>query len=87
MGESTITNIWRSRDTKPDQVKTFKLSRTPKIADKLAAAIGLYLNPPERTAVLMRGREAPDSNSGPPGAGRKRGAALMVASGYLERVE
>ena len=34
MSKSTISNIWRSHNLKPHRVKTFKLSRDPKVCGK-----------------------------------------------------
>jgi transposase len=52
MSKSTINNVWRSHNLKPHQTKTFKLSRDPKVLEKLTDVIGLYMNPPEKAIVL-----------------------------------
>src|SRR5437870_7386948 len=52
LSKSTVSNIWRSHNLKPHQVKTFKLSRDPKFLEKLTDVVGLYLNPPEKALVL-----------------------------------
>src|SRR5216684_4280843 len=52
LSKSTVSNIGRSQNLKPHQVKTFKLSRDPKFLEKLTDVVGLYLNPPEKALVL-----------------------------------
>jgi transposase len=52
MSKSTISNIWRSHNVKPQRVKRFKLSRDPKFVEKLTDVVGRYLNPPEHALVL-----------------------------------
>src|SRR5713101_1440865 len=52
LSKSTVSNLWRSHNLKPHQVKTFKLSRDPKFLEKLTDVVGLYLNPPEKALVL-----------------------------------
>ena len=52
MSKSTISNIWRSHNLKPQRVKTFKLSRDPQFLEKLSDVVGLYLNPPQEAIVL-----------------------------------
>ena len=37
---------------KPHRLKTFKLSRDPKFAEKVIDVVGLYLNPPDNALVL-----------------------------------
>jgi transposase len=52
LSKSTVSNIWRSHNLKPQRVKTFKLSRDPQFLEKLTDVVGLYLNPPEKAVVL-----------------------------------
>ena len=49
---STVRRIWRQHGLKPHLVRTFKLSRDPQFAEKLANVVGLYLNPPANAIVL-----------------------------------
>jgi len=52
ISEASVRRIWRTHGLKPHLLQTFKLSRDPKFAEKLADIVGLYLNPPERALVL-----------------------------------
>jgi transposase len=49
---STIRRIWKRHGLKPHRIRSFKLSKDPKFADKLDEIIGLYLNPPEHALVF-----------------------------------
>ncbi len=49
---STVRRIWHEHGLKPHLVRTFKLSRDPEFAEKLANVVGLYLNPPANAIVL-----------------------------------
>lgn len=49
---ATVRRIWRKHGLKPHRVKTFKLSKDPRFAEKLEDVVGLYLNPPEHAIVL-----------------------------------
>jgi transposase len=49
---STVRRIWQDHGLKPHLVRTFKLSRDPEFAEKLANVVGLYLNPPANAIVL-----------------------------------
>jgi transposase len=48
----SVQRIWRAHDLQPHRVRTFKRSRDPQFAEKLADVVGLYMNPPERAVVL-----------------------------------
>ncbi len=48
----SIQRIWRAHGLKPHRVKTFKLSRDPKFAEKVQDIVGLYVDPPEHALVL-----------------------------------
>src|SRR5690242_639391 len=47
-----IATLWREHGLKPWQVGTFKLSRDPAFAEKVADIVGLYLDPPGGAVVL-----------------------------------
>ena len=49
---STVRRIWQEHGLKPHRTRTFKLSRDPEFAEKLANVVGLYLNPPANAIVL-----------------------------------
>ena len=52
ISKSTVNNIWRSHNIKPHRTQTFKLSRDPRLLEKLTDVAGLYLNPPDKAMVL-----------------------------------
>jgi len=47
-----VSDILRKNDLKPHLVRTYKVSRDPKFAEKVEDVVGLYLNPPENAVVL-----------------------------------
>ncbi|WP_374940079.1 hypothetical protein [Streptomyces finlayi] len=47
-----IARIWREESLKPHRSGTFKISRDPAFAEKVADVIGLYLAPPGGAVVL-----------------------------------
>ncbi|MFE6904479.1 IS630 family transposase [Streptomyces sp. NPDC057717] len=47
-----IARVWREESLKPHRSGTFKLSRDPAFAEKVADVIGLYLAPPGGSVVL-----------------------------------
>jgi hypothetical protein len=47
-----VAKLWRDHDLQPHQQGTFKLSRDPRFAEKVADIVGLYLDPPGGAAVL-----------------------------------
>ena len=47
-----VRQIWEAADLKPHRVKTFKISKDPKFADKVVDIVGLYMNPPTNALVL-----------------------------------
>ena len=47
-----VRKVWQAADVKPHRLKTFKLSRDPKFAEKVIDMVGLYLNPPDNALVL-----------------------------------
>ncbi|WP_327249912.1 IS630 family transposase [Streptomyces sp. NBC_01320] len=47
-----IARIWREENLKPHRSGTFKISKDPAFAQKVADVIGLYLDPPGGTVVL-----------------------------------
>ncbi len=52
LSRSSVQRIWKAHGLKPHLTRTFKLSRDPLFAQKVADVVGLYLNPPERALVL-----------------------------------
>ncbi len=49
---SSVQRIWRAHHLASHRVKTFKLSRDPKFAEKLKDVVGLYVDPPAHALVL-----------------------------------
>lgn len=47
-----VANLWRDNGLQPHQQGTFKLSKDPRFAEKVADVIGLYLDPPGGAVVL-----------------------------------
>lgn len=47
-----VAKLWRATGLKPHRQGTFKLSRDPAFADKVADIVGLYLDPPGGAVVL-----------------------------------
>jgi len=47
-----VRKVWQAADLKPHRLKTFKISRDPKFAEKVIDVVGLYLNPPDNALVL-----------------------------------
>jgi transposase len=47
-----IAALWREHNLKPHRQDTFKVSRDPRFAEKVADIVGLYLEPPGAAVVL-----------------------------------
>jgi len=47
-----VATLWRDNKIKPHRQGTFKLSRDPEFAEKVADIVGLYLEPPGGAVVL-----------------------------------
>ncbi|MGH8952967.1 MAG: IS630 family transposase [Acidimicrobiia bacterium] len=47
-----VGRIWRKYVLKPHQIKRFKLSRDPRLVEKIHDVVGLYLNPPVNAVVF-----------------------------------
>lgn len=52
MSQSAVSRIWRAFGLQPHRSETFKLSKDPLFIEKVRDIVGLYLNPPDRAAVL-----------------------------------
>ena len=48
----SVQRIWEAHQLKPHRVRTFKRSRDPRFAEKLADVVGLYVDPPAHAVVL-----------------------------------
>ena len=47
-----VRQVWQAADVKPHRLKTFKVSKDPRFAEKVIDVVGLYLNPPDNALVL-----------------------------------
>jgi transposase len=54
-----VAKLWRETGLKPHRQGTFKVSKDPAFADKVADIVGLYLDPPGRGRRAEHGREDP----------------------------
>ena len=52
LSATTVHRIWREHKLKPHQVRSFKFSRDPQLAEKIIDVVGLYLDPPKGALVL-----------------------------------
>jgi transposase len=52
LSASSVQRIWRSHGLRPHQVRRFKLSTDPKLAEKVEDIVGLYVDPPAHAVVL-----------------------------------
>ena len=84
MSDSSIGRIWQAHGLKPHLSRTFKLSNDQHFAEKLAAIVGLYLNPPahalgfsceEKSQIQALDRTQP-------GLPLKRGRAASMTHDY-----
>ena len=49
---TTVHRIWTQHKLKPHQVRSFKFSKDPRLAEKVIDVVGLYLDPPAGALVL-----------------------------------
>jgi hypothetical protein len=47
-----VAKLWRENGLKPHRIGTFKVSKDPAFAEKVADIVGLYLDPPGGAVVL-----------------------------------
>jgi transposase len=52
LSREAIGRIWRKYALKPHQLKRFKLSRDPRLIEKIHDVVGLYLDPPLNAVVF-----------------------------------
>ena len=48
----TIWRVWRKYGLRPHQIRRFKLSRDPRLVEKLHDVVGVYMNPPDNAVVF-----------------------------------
>src|SRR5512132_4034515 len=49
---SSVQRIWKAHGLAPHRIRTFKISRDPKFAEKLKDVVGLYVDPPAHAVLL-----------------------------------
>ncbi len=49
---ATVQRIWDAHGLQPHRTETFKLSTDPEFVEKLTDIVGLYLNPPDKAAII-----------------------------------
>jgi len=54
LSRSSVNRIWRAFALAPHRSETFKLSKDPLFMEKVRDIVGLYLNPPDRAAGVVR---------------------------------
>jgi transposase len=59
LSRSSISRIWRASGLQPHRVEPLKVSIDPFLVDGARDIVGLYLDPPERAAVLCGGEMSP----------------------------
>jgi hypothetical protein len=69
VSHTSVQRIWREAGIKPHLVKSFKISTDPDFEEKVTDVVGLYLNPPDKALVAVRGRKEPDPGPRPQPAG------------------
>jgi transposase len=52
LSADAVGRIWRKYALKPHQIKRFKLSRDPRLVEKIHDVVGLYLDPPLHAVVF-----------------------------------
>jgi transposase len=52
ISHDAVGRIWRKHALKPHQIKRFKLSRDPRLVEKLDDVVGLYVDPPMHAVVF-----------------------------------
>lgn len=52
VSHTTVHRVWRAHRLQPHRVRTFKVSKDPRFAEKVREIVGLYLDPPQKAAVF-----------------------------------
>jgi len=84
LSDDAVGRIWRKYGLKPHQVRRFKLSRDPRLVEKIHDVVGLYLDPPTHAVVFSFDEksqmQALDRTQ--PGLPLKRGRAGTMTHDY-----
>lgn len=85
VSHQTVWRIWQKYGLKPHQIRRFKLSRDPRLIEKIHDVVGLYLNPPLNAVVFSFDEksqiQALDRTQ--PGLPLKRGRAGTLTHDYV----
>ena len=80
-----VWRTWKKYGLKPHQLRRFKLSRDPRLIEKIHDVVGVYLNPPENAVVFSFDEksqiQALDRTQ--PGLPLKRGRAGTMTHDYV----
>jgi DNA-binding CsgD family transcriptional regulator len=60
-----VARIWRDLGLQPHRIETFTFSTDPQLEAKICDVVGLYLDPPEKAAVVSIDEKSHDSGVGP----------------------
>jgi hypothetical protein len=52
VGHTTMQRVWKEHGLEPHLSRPLSLSDDPKFAEKVVDIVGLYLDPPDKAAVL-----------------------------------
>ena len=47
-----VAQVWAAAGLKPHRLRTFKISRDPRFAEKVVDVVGLYMTPPDNALIL-----------------------------------
>jgi hypothetical protein len=72
----SVQRIWQAHQLQPHRIRTFKRSRDPSFAAKLADTVGLYVDPPAHAVVLSLD-EKPDPSARPHPTGAARSSRAL----------
>ena len=84
VSKDTVNRLWQMHNIKPHLRRTFKLSRDAKFLEKLTDVVGLYLNPPQKAAVLCLDEKSQIQalDRTPPGLPLKKGRCGTMTHDY-----
>ena len=52
VSRATVNRVWRSHRIQPHRERSFKLSKDPEFNERVTDVVGLYMNPPDKAAVI-----------------------------------
>jgi transposase len=81
---ATVQRIWDAHGLEPHRTRSFKLSRDQQFVEKLTDVVGLYLNPPDKAAVLCMDEKTQIQalNRTQPGLPMKKGRCGTLTHDY-----